>query len=306
MKWISPLFTQLLTQLPVWFDKLMQRPSWMLWAMLGCLLSFYMGLMLKAGYSYDHTGAISLGLSAILYRLWQRRQKLVLQTSALAWSLGIICLVWVVLKGAMMQEPDTFLRIFPVIAALGFALITSGFKGLKQYWLEALILIFFQISTMPGVITSEIVQTSEVSARVTTGMLSLSGFEVLSQEGVRVSLRGGSVDVMGPCSPTIPIVRLLEMWIFFLAIYPTSWAQRILLGGSTLVIGIGVNCIRIAILAVLTANQNTAGFDYWHHGLGSNLFSIANVIVFWLFWEALNNWRQWLSTLLNSGQEVEA
>jgi cyanoexosortase A len=295
----------LLKQLPVWFDTVMQRPAWMLWGLLGILLAFYLGLMLKAGYSYDHTGAISLGLSAIVYRVWQRRQKLALITSPVAWGLGMLLLAWVTLKGGLMQEPDAFLRLLPVIAALGFALVTSGFKGLRQYWLEALILGFFQLSTMPGVVTSEIVHTQALTAKISTGMLYTVGFEAV-QQGVRVILPTGSVDVLGPCSPTIPVVRLFEMLIFFLAIYPTTWIQRLILPFSAVIIGVGVNSIRVAILAVLTANQNTSGFDFWHHGMGSNIFSVANVIVFWLFWEALNQFPQWWLFLMNAGQELEA
>jgi cyanoexosortase A len=298
------VLSQLWKQLPGWLDQLMQRPAWMLWVLLGALLAFYLGLMLKAGYSYDHIGAISLGLSAILYRLWQRRQQLSLETTAGAWGLGLALLIWAFLKGSLMYETDTFLRLFPVIVALGFALITSGFRGLKQYWLEALILLFFQLSTMPGVVNSEIVHTSEITAKVTAGMLITVGYEAL-QEGIRVSLPTGSVEVLGPCSPTIPIVRLFEMLIFFLAIYPTTWLQRLILPWAAVVIGVTVNSMRIGILAVLTANQNNQGFEFWHHGTGSNLFSIASVIVFWLFWEVLNQFPQWWKYLANSGQELE-
>jgi cyanoexosortase A len=299
------LISQLFKQLPVWFDQIMQRPAWMLWVLLGTLLAFYLGLMLKGGYSYDNIGAVSLGLSAILSRLWQRRQRLILATSPVAWSLGLVLLIWAMMKGSVMQEPDTFLRIFPIIVALGFALITSGFKGLKQYCLEALILVFFQLSTMPGIVNSEIVHTSEITAKITTGMLVTAGFEAL-QDGIRVGLPTGSVEVLGPCSPTIPIVRLFEMLIFFVTIYPTTWLQRFILPVAAVVIGVTVNSLRIAILALLTANNNTQGFDFWHHGTGSNIFSIANVIVFWLFWEALNQFPQWWTYLANSGQELEA
>jgi cyanoexosortase A len=283
-------------KLHLFLGKLLQRPDWLLWGFFGALLGFYFSLMVKAGYSYDHLSAITLGLSAICYRLWLRRDRLRFQTSPLAWGLGILLLFWVSLKGLVMLELDTFLRILPAISAVGFALIASGFRGLKQYWLEGLILCLFLLTTMPGMITSEIVQTNEISAIISASLLSNFGFEVI-QQGVSVILPQGTVTVFGPCSPTIPIVRLLEMTVFFLAIYPTTWLQRFVLPLAAVAIAIGVNSIRIAILALVNAAEDTQGFAYWHSGMGANMFSIANAIIFWLFWELLTNLPQWLNQL---------
>lgn len=297
-------WAKLAEQVLLFLVKLVQRPDWLLWGVFGALLGFYYSLIIRAAYSYDHISAISLGLSAIFYRLWQRRHQLVFQTSPLAWGLGILLLFWVSWKGLVMLEVDTFLRIMPAIAGLGFALISSGFGGLKQYWLEGLILGMFLLTTMPGIINSDLVPTNELSAIVTSSVLWNFGFDAVHQ-GSSVILPTGTVKVLGPCSPTIPIVRLLEMTVFFLAIYPTTWLQRVVLPLSAVAIAVGVNSIRIAILAVVNAAGNTAGFDYWHTGTGANMFSIANVIVFWLFWELLANVPSWLNQLSTTAEESD-
>ncbi len=293
---------KLLTRLATATDKLLQRPDWLLWGVFGALASFYFSLMVKASYSYDHISAIALGLSAILYRLWQRRGKLKFYPSFTAWWIGILLLFWVAFKCLVMPAEDTFLRILPAIAAFGFALVTSGWSGLRQYWLEGLILLFFLTTTMPGVVSSELVHTAKLTAVLTSGLLWNLGFDAYHQ-GVTVYLPQASVEVNGPCSPTIPIVRLLEMTVFFLAIYPTTWLQRLLLPIAAAVIAIGVNSFRIAILAIVNAARNPQGFDFWHDGTGSNIFSIINVIVFWIFWELLTRLPVWLSPLPEDAQQ---
>jgi cyanoexosortase A len=293
---------KLLSRVACAAEKLLQRPDWLLWGVFGALVSFYFSLMVKASYSYDHISAISLGLSAILYRLWQRRDRLKLDASPIARWIGILLLFWVTLKCLVMPEEDTFLRILPAIAALGFALVASGWRGLKQYWLEGLILLFFLTTTMPGVISSELVHTNKITAEITASLLWNMGFEAHYQ-GVTVHLPTASVEVLGPCSPTIPIVRLLEMVVFFLAIYPTTWLQRLLLPIAAVAIAIGVNSVRIAILAIVNAASDPQAFDYWHDGTGSNIFSVINVIVFWLFWELLSRLPDWLRPLPEEPQQ---
>jgi cyanoexosortase A len=293
---------KLLTRLATATDKLLQQPDWLLWGVFGLLVSFYFSLIVKASYSYDHISAIALGLSAILYRLWQRRGNLKFYPSLTAWWIGILLLFWVALKCLVMPEEDTFLRILPAIAAFGFALVTSGWRGLGQYWLEGLILLFFLTTTMPGVVNSELVHTARLTAGLTSGLLWNLGFDAYHQ-GVTVYLPQASVEVQGPCSPTIPIVRLLEMTVFFLAIYPTTWLQRFLLPIAAVAIAIGINSLRIAILAVVNAARNPQSFDFWHDGTGSNIFSIINVIVFWLFWELLTRLPEWLRPLPEDPQQ---
>ncbi|MBW4552150.1 MAG: cyanoexosortase A [Aphanocapsa sp. GSE-SYN-MK-11-07L] len=294
---------KLLTRPAAVTKKLLKRPDWLLWGVFGLLVSFYFSLMVKASYSYDHISAIALGLSAILYRLWQRRGKLKFYPSPIAWWSGVLLLFWVILKCLVMPEEDTFLRILPAIAAFGFALIASGWRGLRQYWLEGIILLFFLTTTMPGVVSSELVQTSKLTASLTAGLLWSLGFDAYHQ-GIAVYLPQASVEVLGPCSPTIPIVRLLEMTVFFLAIYPTTWLQRFLLPIAAVAIAIGVNSFRIAILAVVNAARDLPAFDFWHHGTGSNIFSIINVIVFWLFWELLTRLPDWLRPLPEDPQQL--
>jgi cyanoexosortase A len=293
---------KLLSRLVKATDRLLQRPDWLLWGVFGVLISFYFSLMVKASYSYDHISAITLGLSAILYRLWQRRGQLKLYSSPIAWWIGILLLFWVTLKCLVMPEEDTFLRILPAIAAFGFALVASGWRGLKQYWLEGLILLFFLTTTMPGMISSELVHTNRITAEITASLLWNLGFDAYHQ-GVTVHLPKASVEVLGPCSPTIPIVRLLEMVVFFLAIYPTTWLQRLLLPIAAVAIAIGVNSVRIAILAIVNAASDPQAFDYWHDGTGSNIFSVINVIVFWLFWELLSRLPDWLRPLPEEPQQ---
>jgi cyanoexosortase A len=262
----------------------------LLWSLVGLFLVMYATLSLKAGYNYDRVSIFFFGIWAIATRLWQRRQKLTFGTSQFAWGLGVGLIGFALLRTALTPgfTIDTFPRALPVFFGLGLACMVSGFSGLRKYWLEAILLVYFSFVTVPGVLEYYF-KTATLSAQVSTVLLWFAGFNVYIQ-GDFIMMPPTQVLVAPPCSATIPIVRLLEMAFVFCLIYPTTRWQKVVLPLFAVLIALLVNSIRIAYLVILTAQSQRAAFDYWHDGTGAQLFSITSMMVFWGIWELFQAW----------------
>jgi cyanoexosortase A len=147
------------------------------------------------------------------------------------------------------------------------ALIASGIKGLKQYWQEFIILL---LSLSDGLLLSLIagkVDVSLLAAKVSNFVLWYLGFSVYRQ-GVNVILPTGGIEIYPGCSGLNAILLLLQLSLVFILIFPINISQKILLP------------IIAVSLALLVANYNHQGFEYWHGESGNQIFSTISILAF--------------------------
>lgn len=227
----------------------------------------------------DMLGMSVLFWAAIWSLLSKKHDELNLKSDALSSLLGLFLLVFVLFKSQSLAGFDFFLRLSPLISALGLALMASGTKGLKQYWQELLIL-FFLIPH--GGILSQVLDPSKFTAIFSTALLWYLGFPV-SRQGVYVILPTGSVEVNPGCAGYSSILQLLGISIIFLLMFPTTLKQKIITPIVAALLGFIMNGIRVALLAVLAASGNQEAFTYWHDDQGSLVFSMISVLLFGLF-----------------------
>ncbi len=67
---------------------------------------------------------------------------------------------------------------------------------------------------------------------------------------------------------------------FFLLTFPTDWRNKFLVPLLAVSSAFVVNGFRIMLLAHLTAAKNTAAFEYWHSGGGSQVFAMTSMSLF--------------------------
>ncbi|MDM9385451.1 cyanoexosortase A [Chlorogloeopsis sp. ULAP01] len=175
---------------------------------------------------------------------------------------------------------ESFLRISPLISGLAVGLLASGFKGLKQYWQELTILFFLGI---PKLLLSSLFDISPLTAKFSAFLLWYSGFEV-SLQGVFINLPTGSVKVYSACSGIESICYLLGISVICLLVFPIQPKRRTLVLIMAIAFGFIINGIRVALLAVISAQKNLQAFNYWHEGDGSLIFGMIQVMVFTLFY----------------------
>ena len=113
-------------------------------------------------------GTSSLFWIAVCSTIWHKRDTLNLESRVFASVWGLLIIAFVLLKSISVSGYDPFLRFFPLISTLGVALLASGFKGIKQYWQQLLILCF--IVPSPGTLAL-LIDISPITAKFATFIL---------------------------------------------------------------------------------------------------------------------------------------
>jgi cyanoexosortase A len=222
----------------------------------------------------------AFGTSAVLWAavcslVWKRRDRLVFESGPISVVIGILLIALALIKSQSLASVDPFIRIFPLTAALGLALMTSGGKRLNQYWQELLIL--GSLIVHHGYL-SQLFDISKIKAACAVELLWLLGYDV-TRQGVNIVFPTGSVEVNPGCSGYNSILQLLQLSIIFLMIFSTRRYVKFLVPIAAVVIGFCVNIVRVSIMAVLSLNDPIA-FKYWHDGDGSLIFSMIAVSLF--------------------------
>ena len=233
---------------------------------------------------FSHAGSFShnaLFWLVLIGLLWEQRDKLYLESDFLASFLGLSLLSFVLYRYWHLFADDFFLRLAPLLSLLGWGLLASGIRGLKQYTKELFLLLFLAI---PWEFIN-LFDISQLTAKFSTFILWIMGFEVMRQ-GVWIIMPQGSVEVYSGCSGVKAILQLVGLCWILLTLIPTNWHQKIWLFLSAILLGFTINGIRVALMTILVALSNTAGFEYWHTGTGSLIFSAISValliIIVWL------------------------
>ena len=243
------------------------------------LMTVHLTLTWKSGNTNLLTAAILFWV-AVALQIWKKRHALNLESDVFSRWLGILLITLVLFQSNYLFENDLFLRVSPLSLGMGMGLVASGFKLLKQYWQELLLLGAIAIpweSLLPY--TNFLAALSLLTAKFATFLLWSLGFQV-NLQGIFIILPTGALEVAPGCSGIGIILQLLG-WAFVLFVMvPTSWKQKIWLLSAAVILGFAVNGIRVALMAVLVALSNRSAFDYWHQGDGSLIFSTIAVLIF--------------------------
>jgi len=233
------------------------------------IIAIHLTLSFKTGGS-DRQITSGLFWSTAAYLIWERQDKLEFQSGLVASLLGALLLSLLLLKSSGYSE-ESFLIGYPFIAGIALALIAAGFRGLRTYWRE-LVLLFF--SGIPEVLLTKLTDPAPLTAHFASSILWYSGFAV-TQRGIYLDLPGGSVEVYSGCSGAVAMTQLLGMSVLFLMLLPLPWKwfQKLILPVAAVAIGFIVNALRVSLMAILGSQKQMEAFEYWHSGSGSLVFS---------------------------------
>jgi cyanoexosortase A len=257
-------------------------PAFLLLVLGAAIVAIQMTLILKTGNS-DRQITSMLFWAVAGYLIWERQDKLKFDTGPIASCLGALLLALLLLKCTGYCE-ESFLIVYPFIASLGLALVAAGWKGLREYWREILLLFFAGI---PEVLLAKLTDPAPITAQFASSMLWFSGLPIV-RKGIYLELPGGSVQVYSGCSGVVAMTQLLGMSVLFLMLLPLPWKwyQKAILPVAAIAIGFIVNALRVSLMAILVAQKQMAAFNYWHDGSGSLVFSVIGtlllVLLVWL------------------------
>jgi len=224
-------------------------------------------------------GTVGLLWLAIGTLLWEKRDQLDLNSSPSATIAGVALIALVL--GRSLAPDGYHLQVSPFLSFLGLALMAAGFRGIRQFWKELLILGLLLVSPLV-VGFLQAIDLSLLTAKAATFMLWYAGFDV-TRQGTFIALPNGRVEVYGACSGIGSVLQMLYISVLFLLLVPLRWPQRLLCMVLAPLIGFLVNAGRVALLAILVANTRPEAFDYWHTGNGSLIFSAIAVVLFGAF-----------------------
>ncbi len=259
--------------------KPLQNTEFWLLAIAGGLIAVHVSLSWRLTTNLSQMSISVLGWGAVLSLLWDKRHTLKLESDVFSSLLGILLIAFVLLRSLFVTSLDAVFELSPFIAGLGVAMLASGVKGLKQYWVELVILL--AINAPVGILREQLDLTM-LTAKFGNAILSYLGFEV-SRQGVNIILPTGAVEVNQACSGFEGIVRLLKLSVLFLVMFPVSLARSILVPIVAILVAFAVNGVRVALMAILVAYSNKESFEYWHKGDGAQIFFLISTVVFGLF-----------------------
>jgi len=259
--------------------KPLENTQFWLLAIAGSLTAVYVSLYMRLDGNLSQVTISLLGLGAVFSLLAEKRQTLKFESDIFSSLLGILLIAFTLLRSNYVIAVDSFVELTPFIVFLGLALLASGIKGLRQYWLELLIIFAFNL---PVGYLSQRLDISIFTAKFSFAFLSYLGLPVVRQ-GVNIIMPTGAVEVYPGCSGMETISQLVKLAILFIIMFPTSLAKRIIVPIVAIAIAFLVNAVRVALMAYLVAKSNSEAFDYWHTGTGSEIFFLSCTILFGSF-----------------------
>ncbi|AFZ53389.1 hypothetical protein [Cyanobacterium aponinum] len=127
-------------------QELIKNKGFWLWAILSALITINLTIFWKMN-NVAHVGMIGLYWLAVYSLLWERRKKIYFQQKLIPCIIGIALIAWTlfVSRSIPTEKESNLLSIAPFIFATGLALIASGFRGLKEFRGELLIIFFLGV-----------------------------------------------------------------------------------------------------------------------------------------------------------------
>ncbi|MEB3336721.1 MAG: cyanoexosortase A [Leptolyngbyaceae bacterium] len=276
--------------------RLLKNPKVWFLGIIVSLISLHLSLTWSLTKDADRLSISVLVWAAVIYLLWNKRSHLNVQSEAISSFFGLLLTALVLVKSvSVFWFESDFLRILPLVAALGVGLLASGIRGLKQYGQEFLIISLLAIpdGLLLGPI-EKIFQVSLITAKFSGLILWYLGFEI-SRQGVVLILPTGAVEVNPGCNGLNTMFLLFRLSIIFLIMFPFNSFKRFFLPLIAVLLAFMINSVRVGLLALLVSYSNLEAFEYWHLGTGSQIFAMIAVIAF-----------AWVCSLLGEQEEFEA
>jgi cyanoexosortase A len=255
----------------------LKEPKYWLMGIGTALIALHLTVLSKLDNTELFTTAI-LFWAVIISLLWDKQRSLTLESGSIPTVVGAALIALVLLRSLSPAGYHT--RVAPVVSMLGLGLMASGFKGIRQYWQELLILSMLVITPFLGIIL-QILDLPTQTAKFSTFLLHYIGFDVVRYNNVFIALPPkGVVQVYGACAGANTILQMLNVSVLFLMLVPLRWSRQVITVIIAVLTGFVVNSGRVVLLAILHSRGQQAAFDYWHEEGGSLVFFVIAVLVF--------------------------
>lgn len=242
------------------------------------LIGWHLWLTWAVTHQTDQLVLNSLFWGAIASLLWQRRDRLPLQSNRPAQFLGLTLLIMTLVQSATLTSSDSwYVRLFPGFIALSWTLLASGltWKPYRREWILVLTLMVPQGMVSTWLEKHVGLQLQLAIAQFATFILHYGGVAV-TRNHTEIILSQAAVDVQYGCTGVPVFIVLLQLSILLLTLSPHAHNQWSILPVCAVLIAFIVSGIRVTIMAIVV--NNTALFNYWHGSQGAQFFSILAIL----------------------------
>ncbi|OKH39374.1 cyanoexosortase A [[Phormidium ambiguum] IAM M-71] len=279
--------------------KLTNLQTGKLWLLIiaGLLISFHLHFAWQAGLTNLVVTTI-LFTTAIYLRIQKRFVDLRLESDRTSQILALTIIMVILLKSLFWENSEYVIRLLPLIIGFTLAILASGIKGIKQYWLELILLLLLAIPL--EALIEPINQTFQITtllAQFSTFILWYLGFDV-TRQGEFIILPTKATWVGPNCSGVLTILWMLQLGLLFLVMFPTKPIHKILVPVAAIAIVIFINGIRIAIMSYMAAH-NYALFEILHSDK-AQIFSTIPLLLFAAFCKFLHQQQLEKSSLIKT------
>ena len=239
---------------------------------------------------------------AALSITWRNRNHRSFNSDFFSSSIGLFLLFWILFRCFISNNnADVLSDTYPLVSLFAICLLATKITKINQYWREIIII------SLTGIPFDHIFawwspteNITFIDAKLSRIILWYLGFDV-HQVGNFVFLPKGSIEILDACSS---FSLLWLMWQFCLIIYlclDLKKPQKILLFIWANIIALFTNSLRLCLMAILVANEQTEAFGYWHGGSGAEIFTTIAILLFALtYWLLTRQKNQDLSKLYES------
>lgn len=217
---------------------------------------------------------------------WRNRKNIYFSSDLISTSLGLLLVNWVLFRCVFCNNTaDVLARLYPLVSTLGIYFLASNFTKITQYWREISIV---SLTSIPFehlfVWLSSTEKMSILDAKLSRIILWYLGFDVYQKDNF-VFLPQGSIQIAGSCSSFDLLWLMVQFCIVIYLCFSLKIHQKILLGFWSTVIALGINGVRLCLMALLVANSQQEAFKYWHGSNGAEIFTTIAILLFALvYW----------------------
>ena len=249
--------------------------SWGLWGLAISLGLVDLGWLNRLG--LPHVFALHLlVMIAIANLLEQNKGRINGESDIFSIGLGGTVIALTLLRSQMPLGYHPHLSLF--IFGIGLALMASGLQNIKFYKKEIIALGILAIHPIFHRLLLAL-NWQLLTAKSATLILNLIGIDATHQ-GNRVILQTGRVEVYGSCAGIDLMTLMVVIVTLLLLQFPLKKWQGFCCFLIAIALAFVINSLRVAILAILIAQNNRELFDYWHGDGGGWIFSLI-AIAFW-------------------------
>ena len=223
----------------------------------------------------------ALGAVFLALLIWNKRRRVSLESDPLSTGAGSL-LIAIYLVRAGTSPGALFTAVAPVIWGLGLGLLAAGWRGLKQFRREGVVLALLALPFFVRWLLFDAVgyNVSPIVAGAAAALAHALGWPAQS-DGDIIHISGRTVTVYQACSGLKSLFLTTGFAVFLLLVFPPE--GRLRKAGAILAAWISafvVNLSRVTMLVILMGMGNEKGFHYWHTQDGALMFEILAMMVF--------------------------